>query len=97
MDGEGVVLGGDGELLLGLPGYKACLQQSILGADLAGIVQKLLPLGRDRDAPVRAAEQGKADLILQFFHRTGKGGLGDVQMLGGCIERAAVGNPKDIL
>ncbi len=86
LDREGIVLGGDAELLFHLPlEDESLFGEAVLADDLPGIGEKLFPLGGGDYAPVGAAEQREAQLLFQAVNAGGQTGLRQVQPLGGPV------------
>ena len=83
IDGKGIMLGGNAELLL-LPRVRQILflDERRLFQHLPGIAQKDLALLGNRNATVSAGENGNAHLLFQLFQRLGQAWLCQIQ--GGC-------------
>ena len=93
LDGEGVVLRGDGKPCLALGSVdEPFLEHSILGDDLSRVSEEFLPVLRDGDPAVGAQKERQPQLLLQFTDRAGQRRLGDVKPVGGLVHAAAVRN-----
>ena len=91
LDGEGIVLHGDGEFLL--PGTDIDIlvfHQLILLDDLPCIPQKLFAVSRGYDTPVRAKKDFDTDFLFQLLDGRRKRRLCDVETLRGLVHGAAV-------
>ena len=64
--------------------------------DQAGLLGEQLAELRERDAARMPLDQGDTQLLLQRFHRLGKGRLGDVQPLGRARQAWRLGNDEEL-
>ena len=63
---------------------------------LPGIAQKFLACGGEHHTPVRAAENGDVQLLLQLPYGGGQAGLGEKERLRRAADRARVRHGGDI-
>ena len=64
---------------------------------LLGAAAQHLSFLRQGDSPVAALKQRHAEFFLQILHLPRQGGLGDVQGLGGCRDRALTDHREKVL
>ena len=95
---EGIMLGGNGELLL----VQALLavrvhQVLILAVYLAGVGQEFEPLRRERDALAAPVKDHDADFLFQLLDRAGQGRLGNIELVCRFVQGARFRNGDDIM
>ena len=97
LDGEGIMLGGNGEAGFPLFHFAEFLhQRQILGFHLPGVGQEAHAVRRQGDALAGAAQQDQPQLLLQLLDGAGQGGLGYEKLLGGLSQGAGFGDGDHI-
>ena len=91
---EGIPLGGDGEAGRSrrVPGLIEPLNALLLLQQGNGVAEEFLALGGEFHAPVAADEELDAQLLLQLPDGGGDAGLGQHQLVGCLVDRAALGD-----
>ena len=96
--GEGVALGGDGEMQGDRPvlGLVDVLDVLLLFQQGVGVAEELAALLGELHAAVVAVEKADAQLGLQILDGAADAGLAEEEVLGGLVDRAAAGDLDEV-
>ena len=91
------MLGGHAELLLVILVAVLLHQHLVLMVELPCVKQKFGTVVGQRNAPAAPVEYADTQFLFQLLHGAGQGRLGDIQDLGGLVQRSYLSDGNGVM